>query len=315
VFALTRTKFEVKSAIVTRQKLLALVEEYKRLLHDPSVYTGTGGEASVPAMTRFATLSTQLYDYLLRPVDALLERNLVIIMSPEFENFPFHAIERQDRKGTVKYVVEITSVDYLPSLSSLTFKTGAAPRLNQVVAVGNPTGKNWSIDYELRDIRSFFKEATILISMDATWNNVKEAKADILQFSTDFMMGEGTSVLGMIALAKPQTPEEVTKVPFEKLAELQAPSIILLSNQYGQGFGLSPAHAMLLRINGTSDVFLNAWFSDRKAAKFFSEFFYTHLANGLAPGDAYRQALLNLIRTKDVNHPHSWGQFFHFGVG
>jgi CHAT domain-containing protein len=72
---------------------------------------------------------------------------------------------------------------------------------------------------------------------------------------------------------------------------------------------------MLLRINGTSDVFLNAWFSDRKAAKFFSEFFYTHLANGLAPGDAYRQALLNLIRTKDVNHPHSWGQFFHFGVG
>ena len=315
VFALTRTKFEVKSAIVTREKLLALVEEYKRLLHDPSVYTGTGGEASVPAMTRFATLSTQLYDYLLRPVDALLERNLVIIMSPEFENFPFHTIERQDRKGTVKYVVEITSVDYLPSLSSLTFKTAAAPRLNRVVAVGNPTGKNWSIDYELRDIRSFFKEATILISMDATWSNVKEAKADILQFSTDFMMGEGTSVLGMIALAKPQTPEEVTKVPFEKLAELQAPSIILLSNQYGQGFGLSPAHAMLLRINGTSDVFLNAWFSDRKAAKFFSEFFYTHLANGLAPGDAYRQALLNLIRTKDVNHPHSWGQFFHFGVG
>ncbi|MEK6756388.1 MAG: tetratricopeptide repeat protein [Bacteroidota bacterium] len=315
VFAMTRTKFEVKSAIVTREKLLALVEEYKRLLHDPSVYTGIGGEASVPVMTRFATLSTQLYDYLLRPVDALLERNLVIIMSPEFENLPFHAIERQDRQGTVKYLVEITSVDYLPSLSSLRFKTAAAPRLNQVVAVGNPTGKNWSIDYELRDIRSFFKEATILISIDATWDNVKEAKADMLQLSTDFTMGEGTSVLGMIALAKPQSPEEVTKVPFEKLAELRAPSIIILSNQYGQGFGLSPAHAMLLRINGTSDLFLNAWFSDRKAAKFFSEFFYTHLANGLAPGDAYRQALLNLIRTRDVNHPHSWGQFFHYGVG
>ena len=72
---------------------------------------------------------------------------------------------------------------------------------------------------------------------------------------------------------------------------------------------------MLLRVNGTSDVFLNTWYADRKAAKFFSEFFYTHLSNGLAPGDAYRQALLNLIQTKDVNHPHSWGQFFHFGVG
>jgi CHAT domain-containing protein len=71
----------------------------------------------------------------------------------------------------------------------------------------------------------------------------------------------------------------------------------------------------VLRINGTSDVFFNSWFSDRKAAKFYSEFFYTHLANGLAPGDAYRQALLNLIRTRDVSHPHSWGQFFHFGLG
>jgi len=315
IFALTRTKFEVKSAIVTRDKLFALVDEYKKLLHDPSVYTGTGGEASVPPMTRFATLSTQLYDYLLRPVDALLERNLVIIMSPEFENFPFHAIERQDRSGTVQYLVEITSVDYLPTLSSLRFKTAAAPRLSQVAALGDPTGKNWSIDYELRDIRSFFKEATVLISVDATWDNLKETKADVLQLSTEFVMGEGTSLLGMIAFAKPQTPEEVVKIPFEKLADLQAPSLVILSNQYGQGFGLTSSHAMVLHINGTSDVFLNAWFSDRKAAKFFSEFFYTHLANGLAPGDAYRQALLNLIRTRDVNHPHSWGQFFHFGVG
>jgi CHAT domain-containing protein len=266
-------------------------------------------------MTRFATLSTQLYDYLLRPVDGLLERNLLIIVSPEFENFPFHAIERQGRDGTVQYVVEFTSVDYLPSLSALRFKGASSQRFEQVVALGNPTGKNWSIDYELRDIRSFFKEATILISMDATWDNLKSAEADLLQLSTDFVMSEGTSVLGMVSFAKPQTPEDVSKVPFEKLLELRAPSLIVLSNQYGQGFGLTSAHAMVLRINGTPDVFLNAWFSDRKTSKFFSEFFYTHLANGLAPGDAYRQALLNLIRTRDVNHPHSWGQFFHFGVG
>lgn len=315
VFAITRTHFEVKSAIVTREKLLSLVDEYKRLLHDPSVYTGTGGEASVPVMLRFATLSTQLYDYLLRPVDALLEQNLVIIMSPEFEGFPFHTIERQDRNGTVKYLVEITGVDYLPSLSSITFKTSPSPRISQVIALGNPTGKNWSIDYELRDIRSFFKDATILISNDATWDNIKAARVDVLYLSTDFIMGEGTSVLGMMALAKLQTPEEVIKVPFENLTELHAPPVVVLSNQYGQGFGLTDAHALALRINGTSDVFLNAWFSDRKAAKFFSEYFFTHLSNGLAPGDAYRQALLNLIRTRDTNHPHSWGQFFHYGIG
>jgi tetratricopeptide (TPR) repeat protein len=315
VFAITRTDFEVKSAIVTREKLLSLVDEYKRLLHDPSVYTGSGGEASMPGMLRFATLSTQLYDYLLRPVDALLEQNLVIIMSPEFQDFPFQTIEQQDRNGTVKYLVEITGVDYLPSLSSITFKISSSARISRVIALGNPTGKNWSIDYELRDIRSFFKDATILISSDATWDNIKAAKLDVLCLSTDFNMEEGTSALGMMALAKPQSPEEVVKVPFENLTVLHAPPVVFLSNQYGQGYGLTDAHALALRINGTSDVFLNAWFSDRKAAKFFSEYFFTHLSEGLAPGDAYRQALLNLIRTRDTNHPHSWGQFFHYGIG
>lgn len=315
VFALTKNKFEVKSTIVPREKLLSLVAEYQRLLHDPSVYTGTAGETSVSTMTRFATLSTQLYDYLLRPVDGMLERNLVVIESPEFEGFPFHTIERQDRGGSVKYVIEITSVDYLPSLASIRFKTADTERLSRVTAMGDPTGKNWSIDYELRDIRSFFKEATILISRDASWENLKDVKTDVLQLSSDFLMGEGDSPLGVFALAKEQTPDDVSKIPFEKLTEVQAPAIIVLSNQYGQGFGLSTTHALVLRINGTSDVLFNSWFSDRKAAKFFSEFFFTHLANGLAPGDAYRQALLDLIRTRDVSHPHSWGQFFHFGLG
>jgi hypothetical protein len=109
--------------------------------------------------------------------------------------------------------------------------------------------------------------------------------------------------------------EQSITVPFEKLAELDAIPVMILSNHYGQGIGLSAEHALLLRINGTSDVFFNSWLADRKVAKFFSEYFFTHLANGLAPGDAYRQALLNLIRTRDVSHPRSWGQFFHFGVG
>lgn len=315
VFAISKTKFEIKSTIVTREKLMLLVGEYMRLLNDPSVYTGTAGESSISTMTRFATLSTQLYDYLMRPIDSMLERNLVIITSPEFERFPFHAIERQDRGGSVKYLIEITSVDYLPSLASIRFKTTEADRINRVVAMGNPTGKNWSIDYELRDIRSFFKEATIFIGKEASWENLKGVKADVLQISSEFLLGEGVSPLGVVALTKVQTPDDVAKIPFERLTEIQAPPLVVLSNQYGQGLGLSTIHALVLRMNGTSDVFLNAWFSDRKATKFFSEFFYTHLANGLAPGDAYRQALLNLIRTRDVSHPHSWGQFFHFGLG
>lgn len=313
IFAASRTTFDVKTVPVGRDRLRGLVAEYLRLLRDPNVYSGAAGEASLPAMTRFATLSTTLYDILLRPVDPMMDRNLVIVPG-EFENLPFHALERQERDGTIRYLVEITSVDYLATLGSLRFRVTGSSRIQHVLAVGNPSGRNWSIDYELRDIRSFFRDASVLIGLEATWRNIA-VKADILQLSTDFRNTAGNFPFGTMALSDGETLDESIEVGFKQLATHQAFPVVVLSNTLGQGTGLTPLHAFLLRINGTSDVFLNAWGAERKASKFFSEFFYTHLANGLAPGDAYRQALLNLIRTHEVSHPYSWGQFFHFGIG
>jgi tetratricopeptide (TPR) repeat protein len=313
-FVLSRNDFEVKSVAVGRERLLGMVSEYERLMKDPNVYAGAAGEASLPAMTRFANLSTQLYDLLIRPFDSMLDRSLIIIAGRDFENFPFQTIE-QETKNNSRYLIELTSVDYLTSLASLEFRTTTATRIRTVTALGNPTGKNWSIDYELRDIRSFFKEASVLLGFEATFTNLKVNRSDILQIATDYKNDPGNAPFGSVAFSDGETLEESIDVPFENLTQLSASPVIILSNTFGQGTGLTPLHASLLRVNGTSDVFYNAWGAERKAAKFFSEFFYTQLANGLAPGDAYRQALLNLIRTSDVNHPFAWGQFFHYGIG
>lgn len=315
IFAVTRSKFEVRTSAIQQTALMNQVNEYMRLLNNPNVYAGAGGAASLPAMTRFGTLSAQLYEHFLRPVDGLYERNLLIIPGDEFEKFPFHAIERQDRRGNVQYVVEFMSVDYLPSLSTLKYRTAMSVRTKDVIAAGNPTGKNWSIDYELRDIRSFYKGATILIGVEASWQNLQKARGDVLQISSDFSRGRMSHPLGALILSGGGTEGGSVEIPFEKLTELPVFPVIYLSNQLSEGSGLSTTHALVLRIAGTGDLFLNVWYGERKAAKFFSEYFYTHLANGLAPGDAYRQALLNMIRTKDVNHPHAWAQFFHFGIG
>jgi len=315
IFAITRSQFEVRTSPITYENLVQSMDEYRRLLQDPSVYSGEAGEASVSSMTRFASLSTQLYDVLLRPIDDLFDQNLVVVADQLTDGFPFHAIERQGRRGDVKYVIELTSVDYLPSLGSFRYRTVSTARLQDVVAFGNPTGKNWSVDYELRDIRSFFKGARVMVGLETSWDNLKSVKADILQISTEFAQQSSELPLGNLVLSNGLMVEQSVSIPFEKLSEHDAIPVIILSNHYGEGVGLSLEHAMLLRMNGTSDIFINEWLADRKAGKFFSESFYTHLANGLAPGDAYRQALLNLIRTREVSHPRSWGQFFHFGVG
>ncbi|MBF8247671.1 MAG: CHAT domain-containing protein, partial [Bacteroidetes bacterium] len=315
IFAVSRQQFEIRKVAIPRDSLVRLMNSYRRLIQDPHVYAGIGGTESLPLMTEFARLSTRLYDILIRPIDKFIDRNLVIVLNKYMEGFPFHALEKQDRSGNVKYLIEMTTVDFLPSYSSLRFRTTSSSRIRDIVAVGNPNGKNWSVDYELRDVRSFVKGTTILLGQEASWKNLQPEQGDVLQLSTEFAYGRGSSPLGEMMLSVGTMIEQTEDIPFERLTELNPFSVVLLSNQFGQGIGLSSVHAFVLRLNGTSDIFFNAWTADRKAAKFFSEYFYTHLGNGLAPGDAYRQALLNLIRTREVSHPRSWAQFFHFGVG
>lgn len=315
IFAMNRSELLLRTSPVRHDTLRQLMTEYRKLLQDPSVYSTEASAASVTMMTRFAVLSTRLYDLLLRPVDDLFDQSLIIVENEEMDGFPFHALERQDRKGNVSYLIELTSVDYVPSLSSLRYRTAVPSRNRELVALGNPTGKNWEVDYELRDIRSFFKGAAIMVGLEASWDNLKSVKADILQLSTEFSHGTIESPLGTFTLSNGLIVEQSVPIPFEKLSELSTIPVIILSNYYGQGYGLSAWHALLLRTNGVSDIFFNGWIADRKATKFFSEYFYTYLSNGLAPGDAYRQALLNLMRIREISQPRSWAQFFHFGIG
>jgi CHAT domain-containing protein len=235
------------------------------------------------------------------------------VQSSLLGSLPIHALERQTPDGRVGYVVERVAVDYIPAWTALMFPTKPSSRLRTIVAFGNPTGKNWSVDYELRDIRSFFRSADVFIGQEATWQNISSSKPDLLQISSEFQ--KGFDLCGTFTVSEGGVSEQTREAAFLSLLELEAPPVVLLTNQSGSGQELGPDHALLLRMNGTSDVFLNRWIADRKAAKFFSEFFFTHLSNGLAPGDAYRQALLNLIQTRENAHPRSWAQFFHFGTG
>ena len=169
----TRDAARVFRTPVDDAGLASRIEEYQRLMMDPLVYTGGGGDASVVPMTRFAILSTELYDLLIRPIEAQLDRGVVFIASDVIGRLPMHALEKQDRAGRVGFLIQYMSVDYISSWSALQFPTKPLLRMQSIVAVGNPDGKNWSVDYELRDIRSFYRLAEIMIRQDATWEGLR----------------------------------------------------------------------------------------------------------------------------------------------
>lgn len=313
ILALTRRRLEVRRTPVSREKLSGLLGEYMTLMQDPNVYAGAGGEASVAPMLRFATISPQLYNYLFKPVESFFGDRVVLVPDGMFEGFPLHALEQQSAGGDIRYLIEIVGVEYASSLTSLAYRSIEARPVRTVSGIGNPTGKDWSIDYELRDLRSFFKDAEIYTGLDATWSRLQSTSADLLILSTEFRNPVPDQSFGTIGFSDGTTSGELQFEPFERLAELRPAPVVLLSNHSLSGAGLRPDHANLVRLRGTPHVMINAWPADRKAAKFFSEFFVTHLANDLNPSEAFRQTLLNFIGIREVQHPRSWGQFFYFG--
>jgi hypothetical protein len=314
IFAVTQKTVTIRQSPIRRDSLMRFVNEYKALLLDPRVYRSDAASANLDAMTRFAGLSARMYELFFRPIEDLIDRTIIVVSDKITQDLPFHAIERQSINGDIKYMIEVAGIDYLPSISSMRYRILSPARTKDVVAFGNPAGKNWSVDYELRDLRSFFPSVHIFVGLETAWNNVKNVSADVVQIATEFTGGTEVNPLGDLILSNGLTVEGTMAVRFSKLSETKGIPVVVLSNASGSGSGLGKLHAALLRINGTSDVFFNAWSADRRAAKFFSEYFYTHLANGLAPGDAYRQAMLNLIRSRDLGHQRAWGQFFHFGL-
>lgn len=309
----TGRKLELRRSPIGRKKLADLLGEYLRLMQDPIVYAGSGGEASIEPMLRFAILSPELYTLLLKPIEPFYGERLIVVPDGMFEGFPLHALEQQGSSGEIRFLIELVGIEYVPSLTSLRYRSIEPRPVRSVTGIGNPTGRDWSIDYELRDLRSFFKDAAIFTGLEATWSRLKTASPDLLFLSTEFLNSVPDISLGSIGLSDGVTSGELVYVPFARVVELRAASAVVLSNHHEGGAGLRPDHANLMRLRGNPDVFLNAWPADRKAAKFFSEFFVTHIANGLRPAEAYRQALLNLIRIREVHHPRSWGQFFYFG--
>ena len=187
-----------------------------------------------------------------------------------------------------------------PSLSSLRYRAVSTARLQDVVAFGNPKGKNWSVDYELRDIRSFFKSARVMVGLETSWDNLKSIKADILQISTEFSRRNTEYPLGSFVLSNGLMVEQAITIPFEKLAELEATPVIALSNHVGQGIGLTAEHALLLRLNGTPDIFFKRGQQTGKQQNFLVNISLRTFPTVLAPGDAYPSST-----PQSYSHPRS----------
>ena len=182
-----------------------------------------------------------------------------------------------------------------------------------MVAVGNPRGNNWPLDFELRDIRSFFRSATVSVSQNANEKQLFESSGDVLQLSTDFVTdslfaGHSTFVLSSGSITNPDAD-----LPIADFLRLPQYPIVYLSDERNDESGLTPLHAALLMMNGSSNIILAMKPMEPKASKFFSEKFYSTLSKGTNVNESFRAAVIAMSTSRNFGAPYEWSQLFKFG--
>jgi len=262
--------------------------------------------------TDIERVSQELYNYFLRPVERLFVQRVLIVPPAEMEQIPFHAFTRSTSEG-IKPMMEIADVSYLPYLAAIKGLQTPPRFVNAVVAVGNPRGNNWPLDFELRDIRSFFRSATVSVSQNANEKQLFESSGDVLQLSTDFdtdslFAGRSTFVLSSGSITNPDAD-----LPIADFLRLPPYPIAYLSDERNDESGLTPLHAALLMMNGSSNIILAMKPMEPKASKFFSEKFYSTLSKGTNVNESFRAAVIAMSTSRNFGAPYEWSQLFKFG--
>ncbi|MEA2489803.1 MAG: hypothetical protein QOH21_1595, partial [Acidobacteriota bacterium] len=243
--------------------------------------------------------ATRLYDLLVRPSEVVLARNreVVVIADPLLAGIPFAALYDGVRK---RYVIESTAVARAERASVLRADRMAAPR--QVLAVSLPTGDDVGLDAlpdglaEARELQGLYPRVTELTAERATFpaTVALARQSEVVHISghTERQPGNGDAALvfadGPVtwsAVASAALPD-VQVVVLAACETLRAPAgRDARTLSLGAGFLAAGARDVVGTLTPIADVDARMLFHD----------FHQHLAAGLAPVDALRQAQLHAI--------------------
>jgi CHAT domain-containing protein len=291
-------------------KTLALVTEYNRLLGDSRLNSYQDQGPSGASAFRIDELSRLIGDALLTPLYTFLDgvKHMYIVPPVEYGMLPFHTLRLGDT-----YLANEYFVHYLPTAAILLMSNRETGEIRQVSAVGHPGSTNWDIEYELRDIRSFFEDAGMIFNQDATLSAIENTTADVLHLGAEFKLDTDYPDNTTCALSNGKSLYGPNYIPVGKMLRIPNPQVLILSNITAEGGMLRRYVPLAFLANGTPTVIASMWRGDRRAKRAFGEAFYTALKEGKPVADAFHGAVKELISQSEFSKPQRWGLYYSFG--
>jgi CHAT domain-containing protein len=311
-FVVTGTHSGVYVAAFEKDRVFDLSREFVDLLRVRETFADSSRPQQSAIENRLRELNTPLYEAFIRPIEGAIAgiQDLFVVLPQEAPGLPLHALGSGTQRGVGGYVAEQHALSYLPSAGSLLPGRATNGQVRQVVALGCPGGTSWDVEYELRDIRAFYKEVRLYFDAQATLATLQKESEDLLHLSLRIQFNDARPGNSFVLLSDGESSETMKRVPLGELLSLPPIPAVVVSDLNAQRLGIRPSEPYLFLANGTQEVVFTSMVPSRKAKKFFGEIFYTTLLSGADVRAAYRKAQLEMIRTADYASPFTWAPFF-----
>ncbi|MGE5315301.1 MAG: tetratricopeptide repeat protein [Acidobacteriota bacterium] len=244
---------------------------------------------------------------LVQPIRRYLSRRVILHATRTIEALPLHAfMMNQGRAGS-----DMPVVTYRPILSRVGQDASNDAPLKSVTAFGAPSAGSLEAEAELRSIKNFYVEASVIASQLATEKNFREASGDIMHISTlsgrDAVIGTST-----IAFSGGTITSSDAFRPVSTFLSARPHRLYLIADLQRDTSLLSPVAAVFALMSGTSGCILQQSPVSAAAAKAFNEFFYTALPQYGSGMTCYTEAIGQLQRRMGNNEALGAPSYYYF---
>jgi CHAT domain-containing protein len=291
-------------------KILVCVTEYNKLIGDSRSADNQVRGQTTASSFRIDELSRTIGEALIAPLRAHLNgvKNLFVVPPYEYGMLPFHTL----RSGSA-YLAEDYNVHYIPTAAALLMSHRETGPIVKVAAVGYPGSTNWDIEYELRDIRSFFEDAGMIFNQDATLPAIDDLNKDVLHIGAEFVLDKDYPDNTTCVLSGGKLISDLEYVPIGKLLNINNPQVLIISSISQESGVLNRYVPLLFIARGTPTVIATMWRGDRRLSRAFGEGFYTALKEGKQVDEAYNSTVRKIIGQPEFSKPQQWGMYYLIG--
>ncbi len=251
-------------------------------------------------------LSEDLYKILILPLEKFGRQRFVIIPIDGLEKFPFHALTKNGR-----LLVEMIEVSYLPSPLCIKGLAPVSQTFNTIAAFGFTSDSRWGLEFELRDIRSFFRDVRISLNQNATKDVLQNSTGEMLQISSMFRSTADNDYF--VTLSDGSASTAGITVPISFFTSLSPFPLVYLSDVQSHTNNIDVQHVLYWLMNDASGVITTEFPIDARTGKLFEENFYSSLSSTNNPYQSYRQAVLQLSSQNETASSRRPASFFYYG--